>query len=214
MRKDMVGVKAGGDILEGEMAIPERAGQIVLFAHGSGSGWQSPRNQYVAECFRDNGYGTLLFDLLTPSEAREDTVTAAYRFNIDLLAGRMQQATDWVRGLEETAGMGIGYFGSSTGAAAALAAASRAGDVIKAVVSRGGRSDMAGEQLSRLKSPVLFIVGGNDPVIMDINRGSAGSISCENDIKVIEGASHLFEEPGALDKVAETAVGWYNTYLK
>ncbi|MBD3426422.1 MAG: hypothetical protein GF409_04230 [Candidatus Omnitrophica bacterium] len=209
MKNNIIEINVDKGVLKGELNIPERARQLILFAHGSASGWQSPRNRHVASRFQKEGYATLLFDLLTGEEAREDAVNANFRFNIALLSQRMKQATRWASALPEASGVEIAYFGSSTGVAAAIISAVELEGKITSLVSRGGRSDMAEEHLPNLKSPILFVVGGNDPVVMDINRRSAKKLTCENSIEVIEGASHLFEEPGALDRVAELAADWY-----
>jgi len=195
--------------LEGSLEIPEGAAGVVLFAHGSGSSRHSPRNKYVAEVLRQHGLGTLLLDLLTSEEDQDYDM----RFNIDLLAQRLLAATKWLQGQDETRQMAIGYFGASTGAAAAIQTAAILGDQIKAIVSRGGRSDLAGPFLGRIKSPILLIVGGNDDMVIELNQQAYKRINIAKQLEIVPGATHLFEEPGALENVAELAARWFRKYL-
>ena len=200
-------------MLEGELTIPEEAPGIVLFAHGSGSSRHSPRNQFVARIIREAGVGTLLFDLLTRDEESEDVSTGHLRFNIGLLTKRLVDATRWLAGLPNARRLGLGYFGASTGAAAALAAAVEIGPAIGAVVSRGGRPDLAGDALPLVSSPTLLIVGSLDPLVFRLNEQALASLRCEKRLTVVPNASHLFEEPGALDEVAGLAAGWFRQHL-
>jgi putative phosphoribosyl transferase len=195
--------------LEGLIGVPAAAKGIVLFAHGSGSGRLSPRNTYVAQALRDSGLATLLFDLLTVEEA-EDRRNV---FDIPLLARRLALAAAWVRQDPETARLKIGYFGASTGAAAALVAAASEGGNIAAVVSRGGRPDLAGSALAAVEAPTLLIVGGADDVVLSLNRAALAQLRCEKHLAVVPGATHLFEEPGALEAVVEHARRWFLTHL-
>lgn len=195
--------------LEGFLEIPEGAAGVVLFAHGSGSSRHSPRNNYVADVLRQHGLGTLLLDLLTSEEDQDYDM----RFNIDLLAQRLLAATKWLQGQDETRQMAIGYFGASTGAAAAIQTAAILGDQIKAIVSRGGRSDLAGPFLDRIKSPILLIVGGNDDMVIELNQQAYKRINIAKQLEIVPGATHLFEEPGALENVAELAARWFRKYL-
>jgi putative phosphoribosyl transferase len=200
--------------LPGELSVPGRAEGLVLFAHGSGSGRHSTRNQYVAQAIREAGVGALLFDLLTHEEEKIDLQTRHLRFDIDLLARRLVGATKWVKKQKETAPLRIGYFGASTGGGAALVAAAEMGDQIGAVVSRGGRPDMAGEALSRVVSPTLLIVGGLDDVVIRLNEEAHGRLQCVKELKIVPGATHLFEEPGKLEEVARLAADWFRRYLR
>jgi pimeloyl-ACP methyl ester carboxylesterase len=195
--------------LQGDLCIPESAGGLVMFVHGSGSSRHSPRNKYVAEVLNKEGVATLLFDLLTPHEEAIDSSSGELRFNIELLAERVIQTTSWVREFTTTSKFKIGYFGASTGAAAALAAASVLPDDIQAVVSRGGRPDLAMSMLENVKAPTLLIVGGNDVTVLGLNHQAASQLQCEKAIEVIRGAGHLFEEPGTLHAVARTAACWF-----
>jgi dienelactone hydrolase len=202
---------SGGDgiALEGELAIPDNAQGVVIFAHGSGSSRNSPRNQFVARELRSAGLGTLLFDLLT---ATEDRVYET-RFDIDLLSRRLAAATTWFSQQPRVRGLGIGYFGASTGAAAALIAAARMPQAVGAVVSRGGRPDLAERELSRVTAPTLLIVGGLDDVVIDLNRQASAQLRCEKDLVIVAGATHLFEEPGTLEEVARLASEWFVRWL-
>ena len=206
-------IPAGAVRLEGDLAIPTGARGLVLFAHGSGSSRKSSRNRFVAQTLRDRGLGTLLFDLLTPEEERLDAVYAQYRFDIPLLAERLGAATDWLRSQLPAPSLRLGYFGSSTGAAAALIAAARRPGQIRAVVSRGGRPDLAAETLARVQSPTLLIVGGADPIVLELNEDALARIGAPKDLAIIPGASHLFEETGALEQVAALAGDWFAQYL-
>jgi len=192
-------------LLEGALEIPEDASGIVLFAHGSGSSRHSPRNNYVASVLREHGLATLLLDLLTP----EEDLDYEMRFNIDLLAKRLLAATEWLNQHEETRGLKIGYFGASTGAAAAIQTASAMGNKISAVVSRGGRPDLALPYLDSIKAPTLLIVGGHDDVVIGLNEKAYREITAVKQLEIVPGATHLFEEPGTLETVAEMAAGWF-----
>ena len=195
--------------LEGTFSIPPGAKGVVVFAHGSGSGRYSPRNQFVARVIRESGNGTLLFDLLTAEEEIEDNVTRSLRFDIGLLARRLAEVTRWLVERRSACDLGIGYFGSSTGAGAALVAAAEFGQRIDAVVSRGGRPDLAGDALARVQSPTLLIVGGYDDVVIRLNKEALAELCCERELKIVPGATHLFEEPGALEAVAGLATDWF-----
>lgn len=199
--------------LGGELAIPPGAPGVVVFAHGSGSSRYSPRNQYVARTIRESGNGTLLFDLLTPEEEREDNVTARLRFDIGLLAGRLVEVTRWLAAQPSARGLGLGYFGSSTGGGAALVAAAEVGQGIDAVVSRGGRPDLAGDALPWVDAPTLLIVGGYDQVVIQLNVEALAELHCGKELKIVPGATHLFEEPGALEAVARLAAEWFRDHL-
>lgn len=205
---------ASGDVsLPGELAVPEGAGGIVLFAHGSGSSRLSPRNRYVAGELQAGGLATLLFDLLTPEEERIDMRTRELRFNIGLLAERLVGATDWLLQQAELAELPIGYFGASTGAAAALIAAARRPEVVGAVVSRGGRPDLAAPALGRVRAPTLLIVGGSDYPVIEMNEDALRQLRVEKKLEIVEGATHLFEEPGTLERVAVLATTWFRGHL-
>ena len=204
-----VQVHAGRAVLSGNLNIPENASALVLFAHGSGSSRHSPRNQFVARTLNEAGLATLLFDLLTPEEEAIDMETREHRFNIDLLAVRLGHATKWAKQQEQTSNLGLGYFGSSTGAAAALMAAVDAPQNVDAVVSRGGRPDLAGEALPKVKAPTLLIVRGNDDIVIELNEQARDKMRCEVKLEIIPGATHLFEEPAALEKVAQLASQWF-----
>ncbi|MFL5734592.1 MAG: dienelactone hydrolase family protein [Chloroflexia bacterium] len=207
-------IPAGGAPLEGNLAVPHGARGIVLFAHGSGSSRHSPRNRYVAEVLRESGLGTLLVDLLTPEEERAEARTGHLRFDIGLLAERLGEITDWLKQRPETAQLPLGYFGASTGAGAALVAAAQRPEVVKAVVSRGGRPDLAREALRQVRAPTLLIVGGNDIPVIALNQQALVEIPGEKRLVIVPGATHLFEEPGALDEVAVLASEWFVRYLK
>ena len=198
--------------LEGELSIPKGSNGIVLFAHGSGSSRFSPRNQYVAKTLREKNLGTLLIDLLTHEEEAIDDVTREIRFNIHLLADRLVGVTDWILKNPSTKKLKIGYFGASTGAAAALIAAAKRED-ISAVVSRGGRPDLAKAYLGHVQAPTLLIVGGYDNVVIELNQEAFATLTCEKKMEIVPKATHLFEEPGALEKVAGLAGMWFLTYL-
>jgi len=208
-----VQIPAGRAVLSGNLTIPENAIALVLFAHGSGSSLHSTRNQFVARTLNRAGLGTLLFDLLTPEEETLDIHTREHRFNIRLLAERLVHATKWVRQQEETRDLRIGYFGSSTGGAAALVAAAELPQDLGAIVSRGGRPDLAGNALLKVEAPTLLIVGGNDDVVIELNEMARGQIRCEVKLEIIPGATHLFEKPGALEQVAKRASDWFSLHL-
>lgn len=204
-----VRIPVGSAHLEGGLQLPVGAHGVVLFAHGSGSSRHSPRNQFVAHVIREAGIGTLLFDLLTHDEEVEDARSGHLRFDIALLATRLVAATVWLQAQPECRGLVPGYFGASTGGAAALVAAAELGTVIGAVVSRGGRPDLADSFLPRVKSPTLLIVGGDDIPVIAMNRDAFGQMHCMKELKIIPGATHLFEEPGTLAQAARLAAGWF-----
>jgi dienelactone hydrolase len=199
--------------LEGDLAIPDGAHGIVLFAHGSGSSRHSSRNRFVAEELRRGGLGTLLLDLLTPEEEQIDMRTGQLRFDISLLANRLIHAIRWLDGQEETRALPVGLFGASTGGGAALVAAARRADRVDAVVSRGGRPDLADEELPHVRAPTLLIVGGNDPVVIELNKRAMRQMVAEVELVIIPRATHLFEEPGALEQVAVLARNWFVQHL-
>ncbi|MDD5303344.1 MAG: dienelactone hydrolase family protein [Elusimicrobia bacterium] len=206
-------ISARGVQLSGDLVLPPRARGLVLFAHGSGSSRLSPRNRAVAEVLDQRGLGTLLIDLLTPSEETVDAATGELRFDIPFLAGRLEAVSDWLRGRVETRRLALGYFGASTGAAAALvAAAARPGEVF-AVVSRGGRPDLAVEVLARVRAPTLLIVGGEDREVLAMNEVAASLMKAEHRLEIVPGATHLFEEPGALEEVSRLAADWFLDHL-
>jgi putative phosphoribosyl transferase len=209
-----VRIPAGDAVLDGDLAIPSGANGIVAFAHGSGSSRHSPRNRSVARVIQEAGVGSLLFDLLTREEESVDVFTRHLRFDIELLTARLIEATRWLDGQEETRNLRVGYFGSSTGAAAALMAAARLGEDIGAVVSRGGRPDLAGGALPMVKAPTLLIVGGHDEIVIELNQDAYARLRCEKELRVIPGATHLFEEPGALEQVADLAAAWFKKRLQ
>lgn len=202
-----------GVVLDGTLEMPVHATGVVLFAHGSGSSRHSPRNVQVAQVLHAAGVGTLLFDLLSETEGSADDYNRELRSDIPLLARRLRAATAWLRGQAGMPGRRFGYFGASTGAAAALIAASEEPD-IAAVVSRGGRPDLAAESLARVKAPTLLIVGGNDGPVLELNFAAASQLRCQHRVEIVPGASHLFEEPGTLDLAAEMAAAWFTAQLK
>ena len=208
-----VQIQAGRALLSGNLNIPKDANALVLFAHGSGSSRHSPRNQFVARTLNEAGLATLLFDLLTNEEEAIDTQTRQLRFDIHLLAKRLMHATKWAKQQEQTSDLRVGYFGSSTGGAAALVAAVDVPQDVGAVVSRGGRPDLAGEALPKVQAPTLLIVGGNDDIVIELNEQARDRMRCEVKLEIIPGATHLFEEPGALEKVATLASGWFSRHL-
>jgi putative phosphoribosyl transferase len=208
-----IAVRAGQALLEGDLSIPEGARSLVLFAHGSGSSRHSPRNRHVAEFLREGALGTLLIDLLTAGEETAEAATGHLRFDIELLGERLVALTDWLCAQPDTRGLPVGYFGASTGAAAALMAAARRPDAVRAVVSRGGRPDLAGPWLSRVVAPTLLIIGERDPLVLDLNRDALGHLRGEKAMAIVPAATHLFEEPGALDEVARLAREWFRRYL-
>ena len=218
MRKDestsiAVHIPVNGVRLEGDLEVPADANGIVLFAHGSGSSRYSPRNRYVARILRESGVGTLLFDLLTAEEEEVDRFTRHLRFDIPLLAGRLAAAAQWVGTQEATRDLSIGFFGASTGGAAALVAAAEVGPKVGAVVSRGGRPDLAGGWLKKVISPVLLIVGELDDHVITLNRYACNEMSCEKRLEIVPGASHLFQEPGTLEMAARLAAAWFGKHL-
>jgi pimeloyl-ACP methyl ester carboxylesterase len=208
-----VRIDTGGVALEGDLVIPEGALALVVFAHGSGSSRFSPRNRYVARLLNKRRLATLLVDLLTPAEEEQDALSGRLRFDINLLADRLVGATDWASREPATQRLPLGYFGASTGAAAALVAAALRADRVGAVVSRGGRPDLADVALRDVRAPTLLIVGGNDPEVLELNRMALKLMSCVRQLAIVPGASHLFEEPGALDEVARLARDWFLRHL-
>ena len=209
----LVRVPAAGVMLEGNLAIPPRASGIVLFAHGSGSSRHSPRNRAVARALNEGGLATLLVDLLTPAEESLDEQTGHLRFDIGMLADRLVDAADWLIANEETRSLPIGLFGASTGGGAALVAAAQRPNTVRAVVSRGGRPDLAGAALSRVRAPTLLIVGARDEPVIELNREAFERLRCEKKLEIVPGATHLFEEPGALEEVARFARDWFRRFL-
>ena len=208
-----VRIPIGADWIEGDLGVPSAACGIVLFAHGSGSSRKSPRNRFVAASLREAGLATLLMDLLTQEEEIADLERGHLRFDIPFLADRLRTVTRWVLAQPELTGQPLGYFGASTGAGAALVAAAEAPELVKAVVSRGGRPDLAGRALERVKAPTLLIVGSRDPEVLALNREAQKSLAGESRLTVVSGASHLFEEPGTLAEVARLAASWFRGHL-
>lgn len=213
MQEREVRVSTGPVTLEGSLGIPNSAGGVVLFAHGSGSGRHSPRNRYVARVLREANLATLLIDLLTEDEEEVDLRTTRLRFDIGLLARRLVGATDWLVQNPDTEQLRIGYFGASTGAGAALVAAAERPDEVGAIVSRGGRPDLAGDALPLVKAPTLLIVGGNDEPVIGMNEEALARMRAVKRLQIVPGASHLFEEPGALEEVARLATVWFARHL-
>ena len=213
MQEREVRVSAGPVTLEGSLGIPNSAGEVVLFAHGSGSGRHSPRNRYVARVLREANLATLLIDLLTEDEEEVDLRTTRLRFDIGLLARRLVGATDWLVQNPDTEQLRIGYFGASTGAGATLIAAAERPDEVGAIVSRGGRPDLAGDALPLVKAPTLLIVGGNDEPVIGMNEEALARMRAVKRLQIVPGASHLFEEPGALEEVARLATVWFARHL-
>jgi pimeloyl-ACP methyl ester carboxylesterase len=211
---ESVCIAVGSAHLSGELEIPAGANGVVVFAHGSGSSRHSPRNQFVARVIRESGNGTLLFDLLTEAEGLEDHVTARLRFDIGLLARRLVEAARWLGAQPVAHSLDIGFFGSSTGGAAALVAAAEFPQRVGAVVSRGGRPDLAGAALRGVQSPTLLIVGGLDRVVIELNEQAFAELRCQRELKIVPGATHLFEEPGALESVARLAADWFRAHLR
>jgi putative phosphoribosyl transferase len=207
-------IPAAGVTLDADMVVPQPARGLVLFAHGSGSSRHSSRNRHVAGELQAAGLATVLADLLTPEEEQADVRTGALRFDIDLLSGRVTALTDWLVEQERVADLGIGLFGASTGAAAALVAAAARPASVQAVVSRGGRPDLAGGRLRQVRQPTLLIVGGRDRTVLELNRGAMEELGGETGLEIVPGASHLFEEPGALDEVARLARDWFVRHLR
>jgi putative phosphoribosyl transferase len=210
---ESVGIPAGAVVLLADVAVPEPMRGVVVFAHGSGSSRHSPRNQYVARQLQAAGFATVLADLLTVEEEQVDARTGALRFDIDLLATRLSAITDWLAAHRSMAEHSVGLFGASTGAAAALVAAAERPHSVRAVVSRGGRPDLAGDALSAVHQPTLLIVGGRDPVVIELNRAAMERLAGEKRLEIVPGASHLFEEPGALEQVAHLARDWFSRHL-
>lgn len=208
-----VRIDAAGASLAGDLALPEGAKGVVLFAHGSGSSRHSPRNRAVARALQQAGLGTLLIDLLTADEERVDAVTAHLRFDISLLARRLAAVIDWLEAQPDTAALGVGLFGASTGGGAALVAAADRPGRVRAVVSRGGRPDLAGAALPRVKAPTLLIVGGDDTPVIGMNEEAKAQMTGTVRLEIVPGATHLFEERGAMDTVAALASGWFARYL-
>lgn len=206
-------VNAGDAGLAGDLMIPAESGGLVVFAHGSGSSRFSPRNRAVAGVLNGGKLGTLLFDLLTPRENEIDELTYEYRFDIELLGRRLTGTLDWLTAQKETVGLDVGLFGASTGAAAALIAAAERPERVKAVVSRGGRPDLARQYLARVRAPSLFIVGGNDPPVIEMNKSALMDLRAGKKLEIIPGAGHLFEEPGRLEEVATLAREWFLKWL-
>lgn len=206
-------VTSGDVVLDGDLTVPADATGIVLFAHGSGSSRFSPRNRAVARSLQDRRLATLLFDLLEPAEEREDQVNRRYRFDIGLLTPRLAGAVAQVHDHAATSALPIGLFGASTGAAVALRVAARLPDLVRAVVSRGGRPDLAGDDLARVRAPTLLIVGGRDSVVVDLNRQAAAVLGEVAELRIVPGATHLFEEPGAMEQVTTHAGDWFARHL-
>jgi putative phosphoribosyl transferase len=201
-------------VLQADLSMPLAPKGVVLFAHGSGSSRHSPRNQYVAEVLNEHSLGTLLVDLLTSEEERDDEVNGHLRFNVDLLTRRLVAITDWLASPPQARGQGIGLFGASTGAAAALMTAALRPGTVKAVVSRGGRPDLAGSTASLVRAPTLLIVGGRDAEVLQMNRDAMALMKFKTELKIVPGATHLFEERGALAQVASLAADWFTTHLE
>jgi putative phosphoribosyl transferase len=213
MPSRLVEFSVGKAVLHGDLTMSRDSDRIVIFAHGSGSSRHSPRNRHVAAYFNSRGLATLLFDLLTESEERIDMETGHLRFDIGLLAERLRGAVEWIVSEPRDRPLSVGLFGASTGAAAALVAAARLPWIAKVVVSRGGRPDLAGDALPLVKAPVLLIVGGEDTVVIGMNRAARERLRVQNQVAIVAGATHLFEEPGALDEVARLAADWFLKYL-
>ena len=208
-----VTISVGPVLLEGDLAVPKGAAGVVLFAHGSGSSRHSPRNKFVAAELRKAGMATLLIDLLTREEERFEEFTGRLRFDIELLAQRLTGASQWLEAQRDAVALPVGYFGASTGAAAALVAAARQPDRVAAVVSRGGRPDLAGDALPAVRAPTLLIVGGDDVPVIEMNQRAYQDLRCPKELKIVRGATHLFEEPGTLEQVARLASGWFKCHL-
>ena len=209
----LVSLPVTGASLEGTLGVPADARGVVLFAHGSGSSRFSPRNRYVARVLRDAGLATLLVDLLSPGEEKIDLVTRQLRFDIGLLADRLVDGLDWLRHGPATGSLRVGLFGASTGGGAALVAAARRPEAVGAIVSRGGRPDLAGEALPQVRAPTLLIVGGDDDVVIELNRHAMRHMRTEVQLEIVPGASHIFEEPGTLEQVAALARDWFLRHL-
>lgn len=210
LRTSEVSIPVGSISLKGNLSIPERAQSIVVFSHGSGSSRHSVRNKYVAEYLNSEGLATLMFDLLTESEDKN----YSNRFDIEMMVQRLLLVTDWIKEKEDTAALDVGYFGSSTGAASALGAASMLGELVKAVVSRGGRPDLAAPYLQDVKAPTLLIVGSRDYPVIEMNEQAYAMMPHQAEIKIVKDATHLFEEPGKLEEVAKIAAAWFKRFMK
>jgi dienelactone hydrolase len=208
-----VRIRAGAEFLDGDLTIPSRAAGVVVFAHGSGSSRFSSRNRAVARALQEGGFATLLLDLLTREEETIDNRTFEYRFDIERLGRRVVAALDWAAGEPTLSGVAVGCFGASTGAAAALIGAAERPEIVRAVISRGGRPDLAGDALSRVSAPTLLIVGGDDATVIDLNRAAMRRMRAPVTLEIIPGATHLFEEPGTLEQVAALAVHWCRRHL-
>jgi pimeloyl-ACP methyl ester carboxylesterase len=213
MDERTIGIRTGGYDLEGDLRWSQQARGLVLFAHGSGSSRHSPRNRFVASALNDGGLGTLLIDLLTPEEERIDALTAELRFDIAFLARRLMGVVEWIAEKDVLGQSALGLFGSSTGAAAALVAAAALGPRVAAVVSRGGRPDLAGDALGAVMAPTLLVVGGRDVQVLQLNRQALERLDCAKRVEIVPGATHLFEEPGALERVAALARDWFVEHL-
>ncbi len=213
LKHQLVSIPMGGVSLEGDLAVPSAAQGIVAFAHGSGSGRKSPRNQFVAQVLQRAGLATMLLDLLTMDEEAIDVQSMALRFDIDLLVERLTGTVDWLSANSETRELRIGLFGASTGAAAALVTAARRPDLVRALVSRGGRPDLAADALASVHAPTLLIVGGNDLEVLRLNRAAYAGMTAERQLVVVPGATHLFQEPGTLGEVARLAADWFLAHL-
>jgi dienelactone hydrolase len=210
---NVIRMEAAGVVLDADVTVPPQARAVVLFAHGSGSSRLSPRNRMVADRLNGMGLATVLTDLLTPDEERVDAVTAELRFDIGLLARRLTGIIDWMTEQPMLDSLPLGLFGASTGAAAALLAAAARPRRVRAVVSRGGRPDLAGDQLTGVSAPTLLIVGGRDPEVLDLNKAAARRLSGVHELRVVPGATHLFAEPGTLEQVASAAAEWFDRHL-
>lgn len=208
-----VAIAVDGVVLEGDLEVPENALGVVIFAHGSGSSRKSPRNRLVAQTIRDKGIGTLLFDLLTPEETLEDEITGALRFDVHMLAQRLEGVARWLLSQRGWKDMKIGFFGASTGVAAALLAAASLGDRVSAVVSRGGRPDLASGVLAQVRCPTLLIVGSLDELVFRLNEDARGEMTCETELRIVPGATHLFGEPGKLEEVAHMSARWFEKHF-
>ena len=213
MEENLVRIPVGKAIIEGNLAMPTDAKGLVLFAHGSGSGRFSPRNQYVAKMLNKAGIATLLIDLLTKEEEAVDMRTSEFRFDIDLLSERLIAATEWIKTNLSTKNLPLGYFGASTGAAAAVRAAAEFPKDVKAVVSRGGRPDLSMEYLSKVRASTLLLVGGRDVAVLELNKQAMKNLLSEKKLEIVPGASHLFEEPGKLEEVAKLSIDWFRAKL-
>jgi len=209
LAENAVRIPVEGKTIDGNLAVPRGARSVVVFAHGSGSSRFSPRNTRVARAINEAGLATFLIDLLTGDEEVVDVVTAQFRFDVELLARRLMNTTEWLTKNVVTKDLTVGYFGASTGAAAALIAAAKRPDDVKAVVSRGGRPDLALKYLAKVKAPTLLIVGGSDPEVLELNKEALEKLNVEKKLEVVPGATHLFEEPGTLEEVARLAVDWF-----